>query len=88
MLHIKTLIRQRFLDTFRRDVLNDSSAQGAPGIALGNRAAHHGDAVIDAMLYSDGLRHDESLFFRLYGMSPRQVLGLSMYELYLRILTC
>ncbi|KAI9785674.1 MAG: hypothetical protein M1839_008691 [Geoglossum umbratile] len=64
-------IRQRFLDTFRRDILR------APSIVAGNKAAHDGDAVTDASLYETGVRHDASLLFKIYGLNADQILKLS-----------
>ena len=43
-------IRQRFLNVFRRDVLQDPAAQWTLIIDTGNAAAHHGDAITDAGL--------------------------------------
>jgi hypothetical protein len=53
-------IRQRFLDTYRRDVLKDPAAKWTDAIGLGNKAAHNGDAVTDARLYGMGARNDRS----------------------------
>lgn len=69
-------IGQRFLDVYRRDVLQDNSARCSAAIAAGNAAAHAGDAVSDASLYEAGDRHDVSLMFKIYGLCPYQVLEL------------
>ncbi len=71
------LIRQRFLDTFRRDVLGDTSHQSA--IVAGNQAAHHGDAETDALLYEKWRRSDRHLYYRIYGLAPEQILSQSKY---------
>jgi hypothetical protein len=73
-------IRQRFLDTFRRDILQVPEARWAPSIAAGNRAAHDGDAVTDASLYETGVRHDVSLLFKIYGLNDSQIIKLSKYQ--------
>jgi hypothetical protein len=44
-------IRRRFLEVYRRDVLNEVHRQGLKIISEGNEAAHHGDVVADASLY-------------------------------------
>jgi hypothetical protein len=71
------MIRKRFLDVYRRDVLKEPEAQGTQAIKDGNRAAHHGDAVADAGLYESGEREDEFLLFDIYGFSAREILSLS-----------
>jgi len=71
------MIRKRFLDVYRRDILKEAEAQGTQAIKDGNRAAHHGDAVGDASLYEFGLREDEFLLFDIYGFSAREILSLS-----------
>ncbi|KAH0536243.1 hypothetical protein FGG08_006865 [Glutinoglossum americanum] len=48
-------IRQRFLDTFRRDIPKDSNVRRPP-ISERNTAAHHGNAVVDAGLFENGAR--------------------------------
>ena len=70
-------VRQRFLSTYRRDVLGDVSETTAAVIRAGNRAAHDGDAVCDAGLYETQVRRDESIFIKLYGMRAAQVTSLS-----------
>ncbi len=71
------LIRERFLSTFRRDILGDTSHQSA--IVAGNQAAHHGDAETDALLYEKGRRSDRHLYYRIYGLAPEQILNQSKY---------
>jgi len=43
-------IRHRFLDVYRRDVMQDIDWQGHQNVKDGNEAAHHADAVADAAL--------------------------------------
>ena len=73
------LIRQRFLDTFRRDILKDPEAKWTRAISEGNKAAHHGDAVTDAGLFNSGSRKDDFLMLEIYGLSFHQILSLSKY---------
>lgn len=81
------MIRQRFLDTFRRDVLKDPSARHPPMIQAGNVAAHDGDAVTDATLFTTGARSDPGIMYTLYGMSADEVLSLSKYSTPLQTMT-
>ena len=74
------LIRERFLDIFRRDILKSPNAKWTTAIGAGNAAAHHGDAVTDASLYEKGRRKDRSLFSKIYGLDPIQILELSEYR--------
>lgn len=66
-------IRNRFLDVYRRDVLNDATGQGYQEIGDGNEAAHGGDAVVDASLYTSDERRDEGVLIELYGLSAIQI---------------
>jgi len=72
-------IRSRFLDTFRRDILEDPTARWTSAIGAGNQVAHNGNAVADARLYNDGFRDpkkDESLMVKVYGLNHTQILEL------------
>src|SRR5579862_8032371 len=72
-------IRSRFLDTFRRDILEDPTARWTSAIDTGNQVAHNGNAVADARLYNDGFRDpkkDESLMVKVYGLNHTQILEL------------
>jgi hypothetical protein len=66
-------IRHRFLEVYRRDVLDDVDRQGRKKIGEGNEAAHDGDAVTDALLYTSGERHDEGILIDLYGLGASQI---------------
>jgi hypothetical protein len=52
-------IRHRFLEVYHRDIRNDVDGQGLTKINQGNEAAHHGDAVTAASLYTSHERNDE-----------------------------
>ena len=73
-------IRHRFLEVYRRDILNDVDRQGLQRIDEGDEAAHHGDAVIDALLYTSGERHDEGVLINLYGLGAAQISYLGKYR--------
>src|SRR5438045_1253820 len=62
-------IRHRFLEVYRRDILEDVNRQGRKKIGDGNEAAHSGDAIADANLYASGERHDEKVLIALYGLT-------------------
>jgi hypothetical protein len=66
-------IRNRFINVYRQDVLRDVSHQEYQQIGDGNNAAHGGDAVTDASLYTSWERHDEDVFIQLYGLSVNQI---------------
>jgi hypothetical protein len=69
-------IRGRFLDVFKRDVLDDRSERMFRGIARGNARAHKGDAVTDAEIFMSGSRTDSELMVTIYGVSASNVLEL------------
>jgi len=69
-------IRRRFLEVYRRDILNEVDRQGLKIISEGNEAAHDGDAVTDASLYTPGEQHDEKVLVDLYGLTASQILYL------------
>jgi polyhydroxyalkanoate synthesis regulator phasin len=66
-------LRNRFINVYRRDVLGDVSHQEYQQISDGNNAAHGGDAVTDASLYTSWERNDEDVFIHLYGLSSNQI---------------
>jgi len=70
-------IRHRFLDVYRRDVMQDVDRQGYQHIKDGNEAAHHADAVTDSALYTSNTRSDELVFIEIYGMSAAKISALA-----------
>jgi hypothetical protein len=66
-------IRHRFIDTFKRDVHGYRGPDGRKRIDEGNVAAHHGDAVTDALLYSLLERDDVKALEDLYGLSAPEI---------------
>jgi len=66
-------IRHRFLEVYRRDIMGSIYDDGYKKIEVGNQAAHHGDAIIDAALYLSGERVDEHVLVNVYGLSAYQI---------------
>jgi hypothetical protein len=66
-------IRHRFLDIYRRDVIEDVDPKGRKNIREGNEAAHEGDAISDAQLYISEERSDEGVLIGLYGLTSAQI---------------
>ena len=52
-------------------------------IKSGNIAAHGGDAITDASLYSDGTRHDVGTYRELYCYGPSEILDLGRFVIIL-----
>lgn len=67
-------IRKRYLDFYKRDILRINPTTS--DILSGNAAAHHGDAVTDATLYSIHHRSDQEVYRQLYGFGYKTVLKL------------
>lgn len=77
------LVRNRFISTFRRDKLANTTEADRKIIAEGHGWAHGGDAVVDAQLYQGtGGRRDTITFKTLYGMSPGDVRMISEFFCY------
>lgn len=72
-------IRGSFLDTFRRDILQDPSATFTEAINAGGIAAHDGDALIDATLSVSGRRTGSDSMLHIYGLSAEDVITLRKY---------
>jgi len=65
-------VRIRYLEEYRRRM-------GLKGIQIshikaGNRAAHRGRPLVDALLYQSGERNDANVYVDLYGVDPEFVL--------------
>ena len=69
-------IRSRFIDVFKRDVLGQDFVFDRDTIEAGNKAAHHGDVLTDALLYTRNRRRDERIFLTIYGVSAAGALEL------------
>jgi hypothetical protein len=79
-LAVYKLLRNRFISTFKRDILENADEKDHRIIANGNEWAHGGDAVVDAQLYSGDLadpRRDVAAFKQLYGLHPLFVMTIS-----------
>ena len=70
-------IRHRFIDVYRRDILQNVTEQGRIRINKGNVAAYGGDAITDATLYTTHQRDDEDVLISLYGLTVNQISFLS-----------
>ncbi|MCJ1237793.1 hypothetical protein MMC14_005780 [Varicellaria rhodocarpa] len=68
-------VRNRFIETFRREVLGLPPSRSV--IVAGDFDAHNGDAAVDYLLYTRGLRKDTGVMQILYGLTPEQVSTLS-----------
>ena len=73
-------IRHRFLDVYHRDIRNDVDGHGREKINQGNEAAHYGDAVTDASLYTSHERYDEVVIVELYGLTANQISYLGKHQ--------
>ena len=71
-------IRQRFLETFKRDI-KGIDTKGSKSIREGNSKAHNGDAQADAMLFDRDNRNDGAIYKELYGMDYRKVIEYRSY---------
>jgi len=68
-------IRNRYISTFKRDVLREVSDKDKAIIDSGNQNAHGGDVEVDASLYNiPEERSDHEVFQQLYGLFPKTVL--------------
>ena len=70
-------IRHRFIDFYCRDVLKNVDQKGHDRIYEGNKAAHRGDAITDATLYTTRERKDENVLRDLYGLTANKISVLS-----------
>lgn len=66
-------IRNRRFCTFRRDILHDVLARDSNIIPSGNEIAHGGDVLSDVKLYERGIRFDDDVFIKLYGLPYTRV---------------
>lgn len=70
-------IRRRFLEVFKREWGITPEHGYSFEIHQGNKAAHHGDAVTDAIITKQDNRDDKSAYEILYGLTPDEVLAIS-----------
>lgn len=71
-------IRRRFLEVYKRDAGLVSEPGYSSAIVQGNMAAHHGDALSDAMIYEQDHRTDERVYQQLYGLDHTKVLEINL----------
>ncbi len=79
ILPITLQIRSRFIEVYKRDVLENEMI-GYNAIARGNESAHTGNSVADALLYEQGIRTDRNIFTLLYGFTYDQVLVIRKFH--------
>jgi hypothetical protein len=64
-------VRLRFLELHRRRMGKGRRKFDEARIKCGNRAAHRGRPVVDALLCLTGLMDDDQVYTDLYGVTPR-----------------
>ena len=68
-------IRSRFFSVYIRSFHNDRHDDHNQEIVEGgNAVAHHGEPVVDALMFADRVRNDEDIYVELYGLSYEKVL--------------
>ncbi|KAL9044290.1 MAG: hypothetical protein Q9214_002563, partial [Letrouitia sp. 1 TL-2023] len=77
-------IRERFMEVYMRDIQGQPDRAGFQIINEGNRRAHEGDALADAIVLEKDQRRASqsraSAYRELYGVDFRDVLNLGIYE--------
>lgn len=66
-------IRNRRMCPFRRDILQHVIARYSDTIPSGNNIAHDGDVLSDVKLNERGIRFDDDIFIKLYGLPYTRV---------------
>ncbi|PUU78634.1 hypothetical protein B9Z19DRAFT_898149, partial [Tuber borchii] len=71
-------MRDRFISTYRKNKLHNSTRKDRRIIAEGNATVHGGDIISDVSLYfsqatSPQRRNDPAVFKKLYGIHPSMV---------------
>ena len=72
-------IRHRRIDKFILQTTQNVGKLDSNRIRRGNEAAHDGDAITDADLYTSGERTDEHALIKLYGLTAREITALGKY---------
>jgi len=67
-------VRLRFLERHRLRLKRSTFDSARQRIKAGDRAAHRGRPVADAMLYVEGLMQDQEVYLDLYGQLPYEML--------------
>lgn len=68
-------VRLRYLERHRQRMGRSIGKQGYDRIKCGDRAAHRGRPVVDAILCLSGLMVDQGVYVDLYGVSPAVAKG-------------
>ncbi|MCJ1250644.1 hypothetical protein MMC30_007872 [Trapelia coarctata] len=71
-------LRERFFEVYKRNLEVDVANRSI--IRASNDAAHAGDAVFDATLYSLGRRDDKYIYKQIYFFSPSEIAELDEIE--------
>lgn len=79
-------IRQQFLATYERDYIDGKTKGQYQTITEGNQRAHHGDAVVDALVCQDGVSAGPAFFSQLYGLTWQQVIDMGKHFPYPKFL--
>jgi len=66
-------VRLRYLERYRQRMGRAIGKQGHERIKAGDRAAHRGRPVVDAMLCLTGLMKDHKAYKDLYGVTPKEM---------------
>lgn len=66
-------IRNRRFCIFRRDIFNDVITRDANIIPSGTNIAYGGDFLSDVKPYERGIRFDDDVFIKLYGLPYTRV---------------
>lgn len=69
-------IRHRYIEVYKRDILGIIDREGRKKLDEGSIAAHGGDAIADADLYTSGERNDEDVLIDIYGLNSDQISSL------------
>ena len=68
-------VRDRFISTYKRDVLDNADQHDRRVITKANVVVHSGDVLMDARIYKKRIRRDDETFESLYGLGWREVLS-------------
>lgn len=77
------ILRNRFISAYKRDELDSKEISDKTAVEKGNEKVHSGDAVLDAHLFQPGgSRDDVDAYKSLYGLTPSEVLDISVLGMY------
>lgn len=77
------ILRNRFISSYKRVELDSKEISDKTAVEIGNEKVHSGDAVLDAYLFQPhGSRDDVDAYKSLYGLSPSEILHISIVGMY------